>query len=69
MKNKVDHPAHYNQGNYEVIDVICDWGLDFIEGNVIKYVARSRHKENRLEDLQKAKWYLNYLIDSLGENK
>lgn len=64
-KEKVNHPSHYNQGKYEVIDVILDWGLDFIEGNIIKYVARSEHKENRLEDLKKARWYLDYLIASL----
>ena len=61
-KEKVNHPSHYNQGKYEVIDVICDWNLDFIEGNIIKYVARSGHKDNRVEDLKKARWYLDYLI-------
>ena len=61
-KEKVNHPSHYNQGKYEVIDVICDWDLDFIEGNIIKYVARSGHKDNRLEDLKKARWYLDKLI-------
>lgn len=65
MKEKVNHPPHYNQGKHEVIDVILDWGLGFVEGNIIKYIARSEHKENRLEDLKKARWYLNYLIESL----
>mgnify|MGYP002636218586 CR=1 FL=1 len=65
VEEKVDHPSHYNQGKYEVIDVITDWELDFCEGNVVKYVARSRHKNNQLEDLKKAKWYLDYLINSL----
>lgn len=68
-KERVNHPSHYNQGRYEVIDVILDWGLGFIEGNIIKYVARSEHKENRLEDLKKARWYLDYLIASLESNK
>jgi len=65
LSERVDHPAHYNQGKYEVIDVIQDWGLDFTEGNVVKYVARSKHKENRVEDLKKARWYLDYLIQQL----
>ena len=61
-KEMVDHPEHYNQGKIEVIDAIEDWGLDFNEGNVVKYVARHRHKVNPLEDLKKAKWYLDRLI-------
>ena len=54
----VDHPTHYNQGKIEVIDAIEDWGLGFNDGNVVKYVSRSRHKGKPLEDLKKAKWYL-----------
>ena len=65
LPERVNHPSHYNQGKYEVIDVIQDWGLDFTEGNVVKYVARSKHKENRVEDLKKARWYLDYLINQL----
>ena len=61
----VNHPNHYNQGKIEVIDAIQDWGLDFIEGNVVKYVARSRHKSSRVGDLKKARWYLDYLINKL----
>ena len=61
----INHPSHYNQGKIEVIDAILDWGLDFIEGNIIKYVARSHHKSSRIGDLKKARWYLNYLINKL----
>jgi len=61
----VDHPPHYNQGNYEVIDVIEDWGLDFHAGNVVKYVSRYAHKGVPLQDLEKAQWYLNRLIDNV----
>jgi hypothetical protein len=56
--SNVDHPTHYNQGKIEVIDAIEDWGLGFNDGNVVKYVSRSRHKGKPLEDLKKAKWYL-----------
>ena len=62
-KEKVNHPQHYNQGKIEVIDAIDDWGLDFCEGNIVKYVTRSRHKGNRLQDLEKAKWYLDHLVE------
>ena len=70
MAEKVNHPAHYNSGKIEVIDAIHDWGLDFCLGNVVKYVARHNHKENSLEDLKKAKWYLEYYIAGLeGEEE
>jgi hypothetical protein len=62
-KEKVNHPQHYNQGKIEVIDAIDDWDLDFCEGNIVKYVTRSRHKGNRLQDLEKAKWYLDHLVE------
>ena len=65
---KINHPSHYNNGTLEVIDVITDWGLDFVEGNIIKYIARSKYKNNTLEDLKKAKWYLEYLIEKI-QNK
>jgi hypothetical protein len=58
----IDHPGHYNNGSIEVIDVIEDWQLGFHEGNVVKYVARASHKGDRLQDLRKARWYLNRLI-------
>lgn len=62
-EDAVRHPAHYNQGKYEVIDVINDWKLDFNLGNVIKYVARADYKHNAIEDLEKARYYLDYEIN------
>ena len=67
-KEKVNHPSHYNAGSIEVIDAIEDWQLDFNAGNVVKYVARHQHKGRPLEDLKKAMWYLQRLIDNV-ENK
>jgi hypothetical protein len=64
---KVDHPSHYNTGTIEVIDAIDDWGLDFYEGNVVKYVVRAKHKGAQIEDLQKARWYLERRINNLQE--
>ena len=70
VKEMVDHPSHYNQGKIEVIDAIEDWDLNFCEGNVIKYVARHRHKSEPIEDLKKAKWYLERLIARIeNENR
>lgn len=65
--NTVEHPAHYNQGKFEVWDVIEDWHLDFFLGNVIKYIARAGHKDNELEDLKKAQNYLNEYIKRLDK--
>lgn len=65
MSEAVNHPSHYNAGKIEVIDAIEDWKLDFHEGNVVKYVARAKHKGKELEDLEKAAWYLNRRIENL----
>lgn len=62
-REAVNNPPHYNQGNIEVIDAIEDWGLDFNGGNVVKYVARHKHKAEPLEDLKKARWYLDRIIE------
>ena len=64
-REAVNHPSHYNTGNIEVIDAIEDWGLDFNAGNVVKYVARHQHKTNPVEDLKKARWYLDRLIERI----
>jgi len=56
------NPNHYKQGNIEVIEYILDQKFNYLEGNIIKYVSRYKHK-NGLEDLKKAKWYLERLID------
>ena len=59
----VNHPAHYrSKHGVEVIDIIEEFGLGFHLGNVIKYVLRAGHKSNELEDLEKAKWYLERVI-------
>ena len=58
-KEMVDHPKHYNMGKYEAIDVIEDWNLGFNLGNTIKYISRAGHKDNILQDLKKALWYLD----------
>jgi len=62
----VNHPPHYNEGNIEVIDFIEDKELDFHLGNVVKYVCRES-KGNFLEDLEKARWYLDRKITNMKE--
>lgn len=61
----VDHPSHYNTGKIEVIDAIEDWNLSFHLGNVVKYIARAEHKGKTVEDLKKARWYLDRAIQRL----
>jgi hypothetical protein len=52
-------PNHYeNNKSYDVIDFVKDYDLNFNEGNVIKYVARARKKDNQIKDLEKAIDYL-----------
>ena len=57
----VEHPQHYNQG-IECWDYTTSHDMNFLQGNIIKYVTRYRHK-NGIEDLKKALQYLNKLIE------
>ena len=65
MSNAVEHPDHYNWGCSEVIDAIESWELNFSRGNAVKYIARAGHKNDELEDLKKAAWYINREIERL----
>ena len=61
----VNHPAHYTQGKIECIDYIIDKKLSYCLGNAIKYITRCELKNggrNRVEDLQKAVFYINKQI-------
>mgnify|MGYP003135358885 FL=1 len=53
-EDKINHPKHYNVG-IEVTDFILSWQMDFIRGNIIKYITRCPYKGNTVEDLKKAK--------------
>lgn len=63
----VNHPAHYGGGDnpYEAIKVIEAWGLGFCLGNTVKYISRAGKKGDLLEDLKKARWYLDREIAHL----
>jgi len=69
LKDNIN-PKHYKQGKIEVIEFILDQKMNYLEGNIIKYLSRYKHK-NGIEDLKKALWYLNKLIGEKenGENK
>ena len=63
----VNHPPHYKTGGIETIDFIEAKNLGYNLGNVVKYVSRADLKGNKLEDLQKAKWYLDRAISNLSK--
>jgi len=70
MSGQIDHPKHYNSGQFEVIDIIEDWKLDFCLGNAIKYISRAGLKDpnKETEDLRKAIWYINRKIKQLEKS-
>jgi len=74
--NRVEHPSYYNNTlPVEVIEICKHY--NFTLGNVIKYVLRAGLKteqgmsiqDKKIEDLKKARWYLDYEIQTLEENK
>ena len=64
--DSVNNPSHYAEGRqYEPINVIEDWELNYRLGNALKYISRAGRKNNTVEDLRKAVWYLEREIESL----
>lgn len=68
----VNRPEHYNTGGMECIDAICgmlthDEYIGYLRGNAMKYMWRFRYKGKPIEDLRKARWYeermMNYLLE------
>jgi hypothetical protein len=73
MVDVVNNPPHYNQAGIECIDAIRaatgDGFQYYLQGNIMKYLWRYHYK-NGLEDLKKARWYLDALIeDQSNESK
>ena len=70
FEDPVYHPKHYNinwagEQAIETYDYINSWKMGYAEGNIIKYVSRHKYKGKALQDLKKARWYLNKLITEL----
>ena len=70
----IKNPRHYTQGNIECIDAIHsalghEEFLSYCQGNVIKYVSRHKYKGKALQDLKKARWYIDRMIQELEENE
>ena len=69
MSDAVNHPPHYNKG-IETTQYIKSWEMNWNQANVIKYVSRYNLKNKndvniQIQDLMKAKWYLEDLIREL----
>jgi hypothetical protein len=68
-KEMVNHPNHYGGEDnvYEAIKVIDAWGLDndFYLGNAVKYLSRAGKKDDTVQDLKKAIWYIEKKIEKL----
>lgn len=64
----IDRPSHYLEGRtIEPLEVIEDWELDFHIGQVVKYCARAGRKGSELQDLKKARFYLDRKIEHAEE--
>lgn len=65
-QTKVDHPKHYNRGSIETIEFMASFSFEQLEGfcilSSIKYLSRYKDKGSEREDLNKAKWYIDYLL-------
>jgi hypothetical protein len=68
----VNSPPHYNQTGIECIHAISaatgDGFKHYLQGNILKYLWRFDYKEKPLEDLKKAQWYLDKLIEEVMAN-
>lgn len=65
MPDPINNPPHYTKGKFEVIDIIEDQKLNYHLGNVVKYICRATHKGKEIQDLKKARWYLDRWIQNL----
>ena len=65
IEDKIN-PSYYRK-KIEVTDFILEYDMGFAEGNIIKYVTRYKDK-NGVEDLKKARWYLNKLIEEKNDS-
>lgn len=62
MTDMINHPPHYTATEYEPIDIIAAIGNPYCRGNALKYLARAGRKGDAVEDLKKARWYVQRLL-------
>ena len=65
------NPSHYQRGRIQVWDFIVDQQLDFLAGNIIKYICRAGHKnqDTEIDDWLKIKAYVNRKIKALSTDE
>ena len=63
-------PDHYQLGKFQVWDFIVDQDMDYLTGNIVKYISRAGTKpgESKMDDLLKAQAYLTKLIETTNDN-
>tara|TARA_R100001143_G_C3315763_1_gene112346 strand:- start:284 stop:589 length:306 start_codon:yes stop_codon:yes gene_type:complete len=69
----VNHPPHYTTGGIETLDVIRakmspDRFQGYLMGNALKYLLRCEYKEKRVEDIKKAQFYINSLVEEMDKD-
>ena len=69
FEDPVNHPKHYNinwkgEKAIETYEYINSWRMEYAQGNIIKSVSRYPYKGKSVEDLKKARWYLDRLIEA-----
>ena len=72
MTDLVNNPPHYCQGKIECLDAIESMNgingfMEYLRGNIVKYLWRAKSKGNPLQDLKKAQFYLNRMVSSLEQ--
>ena len=70
MSDNVKHPSHYAEGRkYEPKDVIRAWELNFNLGSAVKYIARAGRKDDIIQELNKAKQFIEFEIEAIEKER
>lgn len=74
VNDPVNHPSHYTQGKVECIEAMeasstPEQFVGYLKNAVMKYIWRVGLKDDSLQDIKKAQWYLNKLINFMEKNK
>ncbi len=76
MNDMINHPYHYcsGEGKHECIEVLKEWMNQdayrgFLRGNAIKYLCRAGKKDSEVEDLKKAQFYINKLVEEVSNER
>ena len=69
MSDMIHHPAHYCYSEYEPKDVIRAWRLNFNLGSADKYIARAVRKDYILQELNKAKQFIEFEIEAIERER